>query len=125
MDPDYRIEVDPVRRFVRLTLYGFWDDDTLRRYEEDLRRLTRAAAKAPASDRGARVLIDMRDHTLLSQDRASRLQRELTVPHPNDRTAILVAAVGMLKMQAERVAQLRQPRFFISEEDALGWLFTE
>jgi hypothetical protein len=120
--PGYKIAIDAAQRLVRIDLFGFWDDATLARYKADVRRLAAAAAHSPWAGQGTRVLLDMREHVLLSKDRAESLQQELGTPNPADRTAILVANTGLLKMQAGRVAGARKPEFFVAEDEALKWL---
>lgn len=121
MDPGYTIDIDQAQQLVRLTLFGFWNEATLLRYKEDVRRLNAAAAKLPPA-RHTRVLIDMRDHVLLSKEHAESLQAAVATPRPGTRTAILLKEVGMLQLQARRVANSLQPRFFISESEAMSWL---
>ncbi len=123
MEAGYKIEPDLARRFVRLTLFGFWDEATLERYKADVRALIAAEARLPTQDGGFRVLLDMRQHTLLSKEHAINLQAEIGEPAPGQRTAILVAHAGLLQRQAARVASALEPRVFVDEDEAMDWLF--
>lgn len=123
MEPGYTIEPDIARRFVRITLYGFWNEATVQRYATDLSTMAATAAHLPGGGAGCRVLLDMRDHILLGKDEAESLQGAVRAPAPGQRTAVLVTSLGLLKRQVGRVASALQPHFFVDEDAAMAWLF--
>ena len=111
---------------MRLTFSGHMDHATVDRFEQEL-----AAAFARMPARGdCRFLSDIRDAGVQSRDISERLQAIMAhyvARHGSltRRIAMLVSGSSLEMLQARRVAGAGGTAFFVSEEDALAWLFGE
>jgi hypothetical protein len=119
----YEIRLDKPQRFVHIVLEGFWQDDTMSRYEREVREKYLELRKLGGS---TRLLVDRRNFPVQTPEYAKRLE-ELVVklePIAPDRIAVIVPN-GLAKLQVERAtAAVRdQRRIFLSEEEAKSWLF--
>ncbi|WP_375398887.1 hypothetical protein [uncultured Sphingomonas sp.] len=129
LKPTYLIELDPRKNYMRLTFSGYMDHATLDRFEQEL-----AAAFERMPLEGGRpgdylLLNDARASNVQSQDITARFQACIAQYGPLVRRIAMLMSQSPLEMmqakrvQAKRVAAGHGTAFFLSEEDALAWLF--
>lgn len=124
--PTYLIELDPRRNHIRLTFSGHMDHATTDSFEQEL---AEAFARMPSE--GGRpgeylLLADIRTSTVQSRDITARMQG--IIAHYSSlsrRKAMLVSVSPLEMMQAKRVAAVEGTAFFVREDDALAWLFSD
>lgn len=112
----FSIAFDRENRLLRLTISGFWDDDTTAAFVRDL-----MAASVKAQRQGPfRVLSDAREFAVQSPEVVQRFRR-LAEGGSAERTAILVDS-ALARLQAQRSMANDRVRIFGAVEDALAWL---
>ncbi|WP_010188659.1 STAS/SEC14 domain-containing protein [Sphingomonas sp. PAMC 26605] len=121
--PHYKIDVDIKRRFVRLTLSGFWDRATFDRYTQEVEGLAREAIRAGRVRQDYRVLLDLRNHGVQSREIAAEIEAGLIRnASPKQRHAVLISDSALHKSQVQRLGSATDARLFENEQDALAWL---
>ncbi len=122
----YTIAPHAGRNYIRLAFLGHMDHATVDRFEQEL-----ASAFACMPTKGdCRFLSDIREAGIQSRDITERLQgimaQYVTRHGPLTRgIAMLVSGSSLEMLQARRVAGAGGTAFFVSEDDALVWLFGE
>jgi len=119
----YDIRLDRPNRLVHIVLDGFWEGDTMARYEREVRDSYLALRKIGGA---TRLLVDRRKFPVQTPEYAKRLE-ELVVrlePIAPARIAVVVPN-GLAKLQVERATAAVQGsrRIFLSEDEARAWLF--
>jgi hypothetical protein len=119
---DYEVAVDLPRRFLRLTLRGFWDRATFdafaAEFEEALRRFQRHGGCAYA-------LIDGREFAVQALDISERFGQLIAAMAPiaARRSASIVPA-SLNRLQAERAGDSIHARTFTDLAEGEAWLFS-
>lgn len=120
----FHFEVNPGRHLIKVTLSGFWDSETLLRFDHAARR---EVAQMTRTRRGQAViiLIDARASCVQSKEVAIGLQKlAVDVSAMVKKTAVLVAST-LQQLQSQRINPADYHRVFSSETDAMNWLELE
>lgn len=110
----------PGPRSLRIIFRGFWDMDVVVRYRQALQQ--RAAAGQTAAPVN-RVLLDLRDCTIQSQDVMGSFEKIIEAYAARiDNYGMLLPASPLLRIQMKRLMLPMSTVFFDTEEEALAWL---
>lgn len=120
----HRIEIDPIREFMHLTLWGEWTNA-----QSDDLAVDHAKAVHDMKAAGARhghflTLVDIRKKRLHPRVVIAEFQSSFAANSPSRRTAILVTPDLPSSMAAE-IAPPGRVLVAYSEDDALAWLFED
>ncbi|MGC5799525.1 hypothetical protein [Sphingomonas sp. NFX23] len=120
----HRIEIDPDREFMRVTLWGDWANA-----QTDGLAVDHAKAVLQMKARGARhghflTLVDMREKLLTEAVTVAEFRKSFEANSPSRRTAIIVSPPLPTSM-AERIAPPGRVLITYTEEEALAWLFDD
>lgn len=118
----HRIEIDPARAFMHLTLWGEWANA----HSDDL-AVDHAKAIHDMKSAGVRhgdflTLVDIREKLLHERVLVVEFQKSFAANSPSRRTAIIVAPHRPTSMAAE-IAPPGRVRIVYSEAEAMAWLF--
>lgn len=118
----HRIEIDPNRQFMRVTLWGNWANA-----QTDGLTVDHAKAIIQMKASGVKhgeflTLVDMRDKLLSEEVTVAEFRKSFEANSPSRRTAIIVSPALPTSM-AERIAPLGRVLVTYSEEEAMAWLF--
>lgn len=107
-------------RSIRITFRGFWDAIVVERYRSALRqRAVSALGSSPIN----RVLLDMRECSIQSQDVMDSFEKIIEgYASQIEHYGMLLPESALLKIQMKRLMLPTSVIFFDSEEDALEWL---
>jgi hypothetical protein len=120
----HRIEIDPDREFMRVTLWGDWANA-----QTDGLSVDHAKAVLQMKAGGARhghflTLVDMREKRLTEAVTVAEFRKSFEANSPSRRTAIIVSPPLPTSM-AERIATPGRVLITYTEEDALAWLLDD
>jgi len=120
----HRIEIDPDREFMRVTLWGDWANA-----QTDNLSVDHAKAVSQMKAGGARhgyflTLVDMREKLLTEAVTVAEFRKSFEANSPSRRTAIIVSPRLPTSM-AERIAPAGRVLIAYTEEEALAWLFDD
>lgn len=120
----HRIEIDPDREFMRVTLWGDWANA-----QTDNLSVDHAKAVSQMKAGGARhghflTLVDMREKLLTEAVTVAEFRKSFEANSPSCRTAIIVSPPLPTSM-AERIAPPGRVLITYTEEDAMAWLLEE
>jgi len=120
----HRIEIDPDREFMRVTLWGDWANA-----QTDNLSVDHAKAVSQMKAGGARhgyflTLVDMREKLLTEAVTVAEFRKSFEANSPSRRTAIIVSPRLPTSM-AERIAPPGRVLIAYTEEEALAWLFDD
>lgn len=118
----HRIDIDPDREFMRVTLWGDWAN-----VHTDGLSVAHAKAVLAMKVAGARhghflTLVDMREKTLTEEVTVAEFRKSFEANSPSRRTAIIVSPELPTSM-ADRIAPPGRVLITYAEGDALAWLF--
>ena len=119
----YEIRLDKPQRFIQIVLEGFWKDETMSRYEEEVRESYLQLKRLGGV---SKLLVDRRNFPVQTPEYVKRLE-ELVIelePIAPKRIAVVVPN-GLAKLQVERAtaAVADSRRIFLSADEAKVWLF--
>jgi hypothetical protein len=119
----YEIRLDKPLKYAHIVVHDFWDDDSMTRYERDVRRTYLELKQLGGT---TKLLVDHRGSPVQAAkyaERAVRMVARLSHLRP-ERVAILVTEM-LVKIQVARaLAPDRATReIFTSEDEAMAWLF--
>ena len=122
--PGHRIEIDPSREFMRLTLWGDWANA-----QNDQLGIDHAKAVQDMKTAGARhgrflTLVDIREKRLREREVVAEFRRSIATNSPSRRIAIIVARDLPTSMAAE-MAEPGHVLIAYSEDAAMAWLFAD
>ncbi|MES2055128.1 MAG: hypothetical protein V4564_04240 [Pseudomonadota bacterium] len=124
MTTHYNFDYDARRRFLKLTLSGLWDRETLAAFQREAAALLSKVTNAGHADASGRILIDVRDYAVQSQEIADAVSALVpTYGVLAERIAVIWSQSALQKMQMRRLLTSDKLRFMMSEEEALAWLF--
>lgn len=123
-DTGHRIEIDPAREFMRLTLWGEWANA-----QSDELAVDHAKAVHDMKAAGARhghflTLVDIREKRLHERVLVVEFRKSFAANSPSRRTAIIVAPHVPASM-ADEIAPPGRVLIAYSEEEAMAWLFED
>lgn len=118
---DFRIDADPDRALLRMTLSGFFGEDDIRRFLAERDAALRMLRCAPNQHV---TLVDIRDMQIQSQELVSRFQQVLGDPRCAARRIAFVISKSLARLQLQRAAEGRGARYFTSSAEAEAWLET-
>ncbi len=119
MQPDFQIDVDPVRSLVHIRLAGFFNDAAMKRF-----LATRASAfQALRCGRNEHLsLTDLRDMKIQAQDMVARWGHVLADPAYRSRRLAFVVATSLVRTQLQRAIGTRDARCFTDRDEAQRWV---
>ena len=120
----HRIEIDPSREFMRLTLWGDWANA-----QNDQLGVDHAKAVQDMKAAGARhgrflTLVDIREKRLREPEIIAEFRRSIATNSPSRRVAIIVTPHLPTSM-ASAMAAPGHVLIAYSEDEAMAWLFAE
>lgn len=120
----HRIEIDPSREFMRLTLWGDWANA-----QNDQLGVDHAKAVQDMKAAGARhgrflTLVDIREKRLREPEIIAEFRRSIATNSPSRRIAIIVTPHLPTSM-ASAMAAPGHVLIAYSEDEAMAWLFAE
>ena len=119
MAPEFKIDIDVPRSFVRIRLAGFFDDASLRRFTA-ARKL--AFGQLRCSPNQHLSLTDIRGMAIQTQEVVSRWGTVLADPAYRSRRLAFVVASTLARMQLQRAIGSRDARCFTDPAEAEAWL---
>ena len=123
-EPTYLIDTDPRKNFMRLTFSGYMDSATMDTFEDELSVAFARMQKAGGRPGDYLLLVDARASSVQSREITERFQANIArYSSLSRRTAMLMSVSPLEMMQAKRVVAGDTTGFFVSEDDALAWLF--
>ncbi|MGY4398231.1 hypothetical protein ACVWZA_003437 [Sphingomonas sp. UYAg733] len=126
MKAGYNFDYDARRRLLKLTLSGLWDRATLTAFQREAAALLSKVENAGHTDLGGRILIDLTDYAVQSQDIADDVSALIpTYAIRAGRIAVIWSRSALQKMQMRRLLSSDKLRFVTSEAEGLAWLFEE
>lgn len=120
----YSLEIQPARNFVKVSITGFWDPDSIEHFSREIEsaiRAVRLVSHGPIlllSD-GSVGPIQHRDTIVEMQKLAERFRSDIK------RLAFLVERGALHKMQVQRVDSSTNRRVFDDRDAAMAWLFED
>lgn len=126
MKPSYNFDYDARRRLLKLTLSGMWDRATLTAFQREAAALLNRVENAGHTDLGGRILIDLTDFAVQSQDIADDVSTLIPIYAIRaGRIAVIRSQSALQKMQMRRLLSSAKLSFVTSEAEGLAWLFEE
>lgn len=124
---EFDLQFDGSTGIATLVKSGAWDQETLNRWELALRDLVAARGNRPG---GLRILVDLRNFSVLSQDIAQRMRMiSGTLANDFERVAIISPETALATLQTRRLASVEgkgdgRERVFAAAEcdQAQAWL---
>ncbi len=117
MDAHYEIDADPPRGMIRVRLAGFFEAEDVRsfalRYREEL-------ARVPGT--GHLTLADIRAMKIQAQDIVAAFSQFMALPDIRSRKLAFVCASNLARLQAQRLTDREEVRFFDDAGAAEAWL---
>jgi hypothetical protein len=118
----HRIEIDPVRGFMHVTLWGDWANADTDGLSVDHAKATHAMKVAGVEHGNFLTLVDMRDKRLDEQTTIVEFRKSFEAGSPSRRTAIVVSP-DLPTTMAEKIAPPGRVLIAYTLEDAYAWLF--
>ncbi|MCB2015863.1 MAG: hypothetical protein R3E11_02160 [Sphingobium sp.] len=108
---------------LRIIFHGFWDQDTVKRYQMALQGRSAAAGGASPV---RRVLLDLQDCTVQSKCVVDS-QADIIQAYAGqiDEYGMLLPESSLLRVQMKRLMLPTKIAYFDSEQEALAWLNKE
>lgn len=123
-EPGFEIVTDPRNDLIRATLNGYWDLATVARYDVEIRRAHAALAAAGCGADSRRVLIDVRNHQVQSQEVVAALTAlRASTGKATHRLAVVVGGV-LQKLQSNRVNAEGRDALFTDLDAAIAYLLS-
>lgn len=120
---DFAIEIDPFRRYVELTLRGFWSVETCAGFDRRLRQMLPLLPLGGCAIGTQVTLFDLTDFPVQQQDSLTALGAMAADSSIGSRRIAIITHSQLVKRQAHRVA----PTYgvFKDRASALGWLMED
>ena len=119
MAPNYLVQMDEARGLLRLTVTGFWTPAMAAAF---LAEWSAATFPLRRANRPFAVIADCRNFAVQSEEVGAPIAAYLSGSENPGRRAILMSSV-LGKMQAQRAIDHPDVGVFMSESDAMSWLF--
>lgn len=117
---NFEIIPGPGPRSLRITFRGFWTDDTVDRYHQNLRERASAAGGVTQTNR---VLLDVKHCVVQSQRVMDRIDVILESYRSQiEHYGVVLPDARLFRLQMTRVMADRPVTFFEAEEEAADWL---
>ena len=120
----FDIATDTRRNFIRITMKGFWAEDTVHAYDRAIRAAADALAKAGCPRSEIVALVDARDLIAQSAAVIDTYKDKLSGPDRQPRRLATIVSRPLFKLQVKRIAMPNQG-IFETEDEALAWLFAD
>jgi hypothetical protein len=120
-DPDFTVLIEPERKYVEISMRGYWDDATMRGFERELRRLPPVLLAGGCRIGEQNTLFDTTDYAVQSQEVLAQLGAMVADPSIGSRRIAVLGSSMLGKLQTRRIA----PGYglFRDRAEALEWLF--
>ncbi len=122
--PGHRIETDPSREFMRLTLWGDWANAQNDQLGIDHAKAVQDMKAAGARHGRFRTLVDIREKRLREQEVIAEFRRSIATNSPSRRIAIIVTP-DLPTSMAHEMAAPGHVVIVYSEDEAMAWLFAD
>ncbi len=118
--PSFAVSIEPEKRLMHIVVRGFWPANVLPNYSAALRRNVEALAPHGGCKR---ILVDMSDYPIQSQDVAEAHSRIIRHGRTEMRAVIAIVMTSVLsRLQAKRIANVAGNELFDDEVTARAWL---
>lgn len=118
----HRIEIDPSRELMHVTLWGNWANSDTDGLSVDHAKATHAMKVAGVEHGRFLTLVDMRDKRLDEQTTIIEFRKSFDAGSPSRRTAIVVSPDLPITM-AEKIAPPGRVLIVYTLKEAYEWLF--
>lgn len=122
MVPAYSISIERSRALLRLTLSGFFDFDTVLRFEAERNRAVR---KLGCGRNQHITLCDIREQKVSAIRISEEFRRVITDPQYSSRRLAFVVTHAVERISTRRVADRPNVGFFADVASAETWLFDD
>lgn len=119
MSGEFSIQTDVPRNLLRVHVSGFFSVEDVARYHAAVDQASIELGGAPSRQR---MLCDVTDMRIQSQDVVSAFQGVMADPKYRGRRVAFVVATSLARMQVQRVIGERTALLFDNEPSALAWL---
>lgn len=119
MSSFYTIEVDPVRRFMRVMLCGFWNIQTVSSF---LTEIEQKEGRLTASGKPHFVMTDLTQFPVQPRAIADELEHHLQAWSNTGAFSAIVSSSALAELQVKRIAEGGNRRYFTSKYEAADWL---
>jgi hypothetical protein len=116
------IIAEPARDLIRITLAGFFDENTIADFLEARRH---AHAQLRCGPNRHLTLADTRAIAIQTQDMVARWGGILADPAHRSRRLAFVTGSSLARMQLQRAIGSRTAQVFTDEREAMAWLFAD
>ena len=123
ISPDFEIRTDPARKMMRIVLRGFWDEDTIARYDQALNKAGQEMTATGCALQDLLVFVDARALKTQARDLIASYQSRFGAADRQPRRIATITSNALQKLQAQRVAFANQ-RIFEDERQAMEWLLS-
>jgi hypothetical protein len=120
-DAAFTIRIEPARKFVEISLRGYWDDATMKRFDSELRRLLPALPAGGCMIGEQNTLFDTTAYAVQSQDVLAQLGIMAADPSIGSRRIAVLVSSTLNKLQTRRIAP--DYGLFSDRDEAMRWLF--
>lgn len=119
MSGDFSIETVPASGLIRVRLWGFFELPDVARYAEAIAEATATMGTPPSEHR---MVNDISDMSIQSQEVVAAFQRFVADPRYAGRRVAFVAASTLARTQLQRILGDRVARIFATTAEAEAWL---
>ncbi|WP_066483578.1 hypothetical protein [Sphingomonas sp. CCH13-B11] len=120
MNGHFSVDVDPARRLIKVKMGGFFSLDDVAGYHDAVHRATARAGGLPSQQR---MICDISDMRIQTQDVVDAFRRVMGDPKYRQRKVGFVVASSLARMQLLRVIGSRNAQCFATEAEAEDWVF--
>lgn len=118
MEAKFNVRADVGHNLMRVDMAGFFNEGDVQRFTADYR-----SALAQLSAPGHLTLVDMRQMKIQPQSVVGAFSALLASPDVRSRRLAFICDSTLARLQAQRLTDREDVRFFKDEGEAEGWLF--
>jgi hypothetical protein len=119
---NYTIDVDSDRRFMRVTLSGFWNIQTVSAF---LSEIEHKESKLKAAGKPYFVMTDLTEFPVQTREIADELEHHLKAWSNAGAFSAIISSSALAELQVKRIAEGGNRRYFSSKNEAMDWLISE
>jgi hypothetical protein len=119
---NYTIDVDSDRRFMRVTLSGFWNIQTVSAF---LAEIEYKESKLKAAGKPYFVMTDLTEFPVQTREIADELEHHLKAWSNAGAFSAIISSSALAELQVKRIAEGGNRRYFSSKNEAMDWLISE
>jgi hypothetical protein len=115
----YSIDVDAERRFMSVTLVGFWNIQTVSTF---LAEIEQKEGKLKAAGKPYFVMTDLMQFPVQNRETVDVLEHHLKAWSNAGSFSAIISSSAFAELQVKRIAEGGNRRYFTSSNDARDWL---